>query len=193
MGAQLKLSILFEKLPTIKEVLITNTEKAKALEDPIRVAIIEMLSHKPMSVQEIVDELKKKKINKAPTSIRHHIEVLKDSGLIELVKMEEAKGGGMLKYYASNAKLLSFNTPKGFDTKFSPAIEETSTELMKILTKLARTYNKELREMAQALKPCPYCSTQHFVEFLLLNILRKSTVDAIKKKEFSDIVKNCVK
>src|SRR4051794_6564930 len=117
------MSILFEKLPTIKEVLITNTEKAKALEDPIRVAIIEMLSHNPMSVQEIVDELKKKKINKATTSIRHHIDILKDSRLIELVKMEEAKGGGMLKYYASNAKLLNFDTPKDFETKFRPAIE----------------------------------------------------------------------
>jgi hypothetical protein len=43
--------------------------------------------------------------------------------------------------------------------------------------------------MAEALKPCPYCNTQHFVEFLLLNILRRATVEAIKKKEFSDIIK----
>lgn len=187
------MSILFEKLPTIKEVLITNTEKAKALEDPIRIAIIEMLSHNPLSVQEIVDELKKIKIYKAPTSIRHHIDVLKDSGLIELVKIEEAKGGGTLKYYASNARLLSFNTPKGFETKFKPAIEETSNELMKIIIKLAKTYDKELREMARGLKPCPYCNTQHFVEFLFLNILRKGTVEGMKRKEFANIVKNVLK
>ncbi len=187
------MSILFEKLPTIKEVLITNTEKAKALEDPIRVAIIEMLSHKPLSVQEIVQELKKKKINRAPTSIRHHIDILKDSGLIELVKIEEAKGGGALKYYASNARLLSFNTPKDFETKFRPAIEETSNELMKMMNKLARTYDKELREMAGELKPCPYCNIQHFVEFLLINMLRKGTVEAIKKKEFANIIKNVLK
>jgi DNA-binding transcriptional ArsR family regulator len=183
------LSTLFEKLPTIKEVLITNTEKSKALEDPIRVAIIDMLSHDPMSVQEIVNELKKKKINKAITSIRHHIDILKDSGLIELVKMEEAKGGGTLKYYASNTKLLNFNTPKDFETKFKPAIEDTTNGLMKMIAQLARTYNKKLTKMAEALKPCPYCNTQHFVEFLLLNILCRATVEAIKKKEFSDIIK----
>ena len=186
------MSVLFEKLPTIKELLITNTEKAKALEDPIRVAIIDMLSHSPMSVQEIANELKKKKINKAITSIRHHIDILNDSGLIELVKMEEAKGGGTLKYYASNAKLLNFNTPKDFEAKFKSVIEDTSNGLMKMMAQLARTYNKELSEMAEELKPCPYCNTQHFVEFLLLNILRRATVESIKRKEFSDIIKEIV-
>jgi hypothetical protein len=47
--------------------------------------------------------------------------------------------------------------------------------------------------IAEALKPCPYCNTHHFVEFLLLDILRKGTVQIIKKKEFSDLIKNSVK
>jgi|SRR5918996_1749709 DNA-binding transcriptional ArsR family regulator len=188
-------SIVFEKPSIIKELLITNPEEAKALEDPLRVAIIDMLSHNPMSVQDIVDQLKnKKKIQKAATSIRHHIEILKDAGLIELVKMEEAKGGGVLKYYASNAKLLSFNTPKDFEIKFQSAIAETSDELMKLLADLAANHKNELKEMAEALKPCPYCNTRHFVEFLLLNVLRKATVEVIRKKEFSDLIKKiCVK
>src|SRR2546427_57002 len=129
------MSIVFEKSPTITELLITNTEKAKALEDPLRVAIIDMLSHNAMSIEEITNELKKtKKFNKAPTSIRHHVEILKGTGLIGLVKLKEAKGGGMLKYYASNTKLLSFDAPKDFEIKFKPAIDEVSKEVIKLIS-----------------------------------------------------------
>jgi DNA-binding transcriptional ArsR family regulator len=183
------MSIVFEKTPVIKELLMTSTEKAKALEDPLRVAIIDMLSHKPMSVEEIANELKKKKFNKALTSIRHHIEVLKEARMIELVKMKEAKGGGVLKYYASNAKILNFDAPKDFETKFKPAIEEMSNRVIRLIASLAKKYNRELKDMAEALKPCPYCNTQHFVEFLLLEILQSGTVEAVKKKEFSKLIK----
>jgi len=184
------MSVVFEKSPIIKEVLMTNVEKAKALEDPIRVAIIDMLSHTTLSVEEITNELKKtKKINKAPTSIRHHIEILKDAGLIELVKLKEAKGGGMLKYYASNAKLLSFDAPQDFGIKFKPAVDEVSNEMIKMIANLAKKYNKDLKEIAEALKPCPYCNTQHFIEFLLLEILRAATVEALKTKEFAALIK----
>jgi DNA-binding transcriptional ArsR family regulator len=183
------MSIVFEKSPTIKELLITSTEKAKALEDPLRVAIIDMLSHKAMSVEEITNELKKKKFNKAPTSVRHHMDILKDAGLIELVKMEEVKGGGVLKYYASSAKLLSHKAPKDFEVKLKPAIDEVSDEVMTLMEELSKKYRKELKEMAEKLKPCPYCNTQHFVEFLLLQIIKSATIEAVKKKEFSEIVK----
>jgi DNA-binding transcriptional ArsR family regulator len=177
------MSVVFEKSPTLKELLITNTEKAKALEDPLRIAIIDMLSHKAMSVEEITNELKKKKFNKAPTSVRHHIDILKDAGLIELVKMKEVKGGGVLKYYASSAKLFSYNAPKEFVTKFKPAIDETSNEIMQLLSKLTK-------KMAESPKACPYCNTQHFVEFLLLEILRSATVEAVKRKEFAELIKS---
>ncbi len=183
------MSIVFEKPPTVKELLITNTEKAKALEDPIRVAIIDLLSHSAMSVEEITNGLKKRKINKAVTSIRHHIEILKNAGLIELVKMEEAKGGGVLKYYASSAKVLSYDAPKDFEIKFKPAIDEVSNEVIKLIADIAKKYNKDLKEMAELLKPCPYCNTQHFIEFLLLEILRRATVEAVKKMEFSELIK----
>ncbi len=183
------MSIVFEKPPTIKELVVTNTEKAKALEDPIRVAIIDMLSHNAMSVEEITNELKKRKINKAPTSIRHHMEILKGAGLIELVKMKEAKGGGVLKYYGSNAKLLSYDAPKDFQIKFKTAIDEVSNDVLELIAGLAKKYNKDLKEIAEALKPCPYCNTRHFIEFLLLEILRSATVETIKKKEFSELIK----
>lgn len=181
---------MFEKPAVIRELLLTNVEKARALEDPLRVAVVDLLSHKAMSVEEITKALKKKGFNKAPTSIRHHIDILKDAGLIELVKMKEVKGGGVLKYYASSTKLLSYNAPKDFELKFQPAIAETSNEIMRLIAKLTKEHSKELKEMAESLKACPYCNTQHFVEFLLLEILRSATVEAVKKNDFAELVKS---
>lgn len=184
------MSIVYDKPATITELLITNPEKARALEDPIRVAIIDMLSHNAMSIEEITNELKKtKKLNKAPTSIRYHVEILKSAGLIGLVRLKEAKGGGILKYYASNTKLLSFDPPRGFEIRFKPAINEVSKEVIKLIAGLVKKYGKDLKVEAEALKPCHYCNTQHFVEFLLLEILRSATVEAVNKKEFSEQIK----
>lgn len=183
------MSIVFEKPPMITQLLMTNTEKAKALEDPLRVAIIDMLSHRSMSIEEMVTELKSKKFNKAPTTIRHHIDILKDAGLVELVKLKATKGGGLLKYYASNTKLLNFNRPKEFENELKGAIEEISSELIKLMSNISKKYSDKLKRMAENLKPCSYCNTQHFVEFLLLEILRSATVEAIKNKEFSEILK----
>jgi hypothetical protein len=59
----------------------------------------------------------------------------------------------------------------------------------RLMDGLTKKYGKELKEMVEKLKPCPYCNTQHFVEFLLLQILRSATVEAVKKKEFSETVK----
>jgi hypothetical protein len=110
-------------------------------------------------------------------------------GQVELVKMEGVRGGGVLKYYASSTKLLSYNAPKDFEVKLKPAINEISNEVTRMTDGLSKKYRKELREMAEQLKPCPYCNTQHFVEFLLLQILRSATVEMVKKKEFSEMVK----
>jgi len=64
--------LIFEKSVIIKELLITNSENAKALGHPMRIAIIEILSHNSMLVQQIAEGLKKKKkIKNAPTRMRH--------------------------------------------------------------------------------------------------------------------------
>jgi hypothetical protein len=40
----------------------------------------------------------------------------------------------------------------------------------------------------EPLKPCPYCNVQYFLEFLLLEILRTATVEALKRKEFAELI-----
>ena len=52
--------------------------------------IVQLLHKKQLNVEQITRRLKKFGYKKAVTTIRHHVEILKDSGLIEIVKIEEA-------------------------------------------------------------------------------------------------------
>ena len=66
------------------------------------------------------------------TTTRHHIEILKDAELIEVVKIEE-KRGAMVKYYGTSTKLLDYETPKDFEKKYSAVIKSTSKHIEQLL------------------------------------------------------------
>ncbi|MFQ5950995.1 MAG: ArsR/SmtB family transcription factor [Candidatus Geothermarchaeales archaeon] len=178
------MSTLFEKPLKITHLMTTSVERAKAIDDPVRAAMLDLLSRKPMSVEEISTKLKAMKIGKAPTTVRHHLGVLKQTGLVELVKIEEARGG-VLKYYASKARFLGYEAPPDFDEKFGSAIEDVSQGIVNITRDVIEKYGDLVRGVAQDLKPCPYCSTQHFAEFVLLEILHRATAKATLGEEFA--------
>ena len=111
------MSILMEKEIPIDKIVTINYEQFKALEDPIRGKIIQMLYKKKLNVEQIHRRLKKIGFKKAVTTIRHHVEILKNSGLIEIVKIEELQGA-TTKYYIKNIiktwKRNQFNFKKFF-------------------------------------------------------------------------------
>jgi len=112
------MSILMENEITTNRIILTNYEIFRALDDPIRGKIVQLLYKKQLNVEQISRRLKKFGYKKAVTTIRHHIEILKNSGLIEIVKIDEARGG-ITKYYGSSAKLLDFTLPADFDKNYS--------------------------------------------------------------------------
>ncbi len=116
--------------------MTTSINQAKAIEDKSRARIIEVLYHKSMNAEQIAKQLKKSGQNKALTTIRHHLEILKESGLIEIVKIEETRGA-ITKYYGTSTKLLGYNAPEDFDKRYSSVIKNTSKKLEDILEKIA--------------------------------------------------------
>ena len=91
-----------------------------------------MLYRQALSADQITSVLKKVGYKKALTTVRHHLEILKNSGLIEIAKIEESRGA-IKKYYGTSTKLLDFQTPKDFDSKYSKIIDNTSTKIEKII------------------------------------------------------------
>ena len=126
------MSTLLEKPIKVNRIVTTSIEHARAIEDPARAKVMEILYRRSLSAEQIANELKKTGYKKALTTVRHHLEILKESGLIQIVKIEESRGA-ITKFYSTSTKLLGYETPEDFDSKYSKQIDSTTSKLEKIL------------------------------------------------------------
>jgi len=162
--------ILMEKEITTNRIILTNYEIFRALADPIRGKIVQLSYKKQLNVEQINRRLKKFGYKKAVTTIRHHIEILKNSGLIEIVKIEEARGG-ITKYYSSSAKLLDFALPADFDKNYSKLISKTSLKLGKIVGPISKNFLKT-RKIHQI----------NYNNFIIMEIVNRAMINLLAKK-----------
>jgi len=147
------MSTLLEKQIKVNRIVATSIEHARGIEDPIRTKIMEILYRRVLSADQICTALKKVGHKKALTTIRHHLDILKESGLIEIARIEESRGA-IKKYYGTSTKLLDFQTPEDFDSKYSKIIDKTSNNIEKILkglTPKTKLKNKKSKEYSQYL------------------------------------------
>lgn len=165
------MSELMDRDVEVREVLATTAQKAQALEDPVRAELLDMLAHEPMSVAEMVDRLADRDLEKAATTVRHHLEVLREAGLIALKRLEENQGG-VVKYYAATTRMLDFEAPEGFEETLAGPIEALAGELEDAIETIRDEHGDELHDAATSLKPCPYCDTQHFEEYVLVRVMQ---------------------
>ena len=159
-----------EKEITTNRIILTNYDIFRALDDPIRGKIVQLLHKKQLNVEQITRRLKKFGYKKAVTTIRHHIEILKNSGLIEISKIEEARGG-ITKYYGSSTKLLDFTLPVDFDKKYSKLISKTSLKLGKIVGPISKNFSKT-RKIQQI----------NYNNFITMEIINRAITDLLVKK-----------
>jgi len=162
--------LLMEKEITTNRIILTNYEIFRALDDPIRGKIVQLLHKKQLNVEQISRRLKKFGYKKAVTTIRHHIEILKNSGLIEISKIEEARGG-ITKYYGSSAKLLDFTLPADFDKNYSKLISKTSLKLGKIVGPISKNFSKT-RKIQQI----------NYNNFIIMEIVNRAMTNLLVKK-----------
>ncbi len=139
------MSTLLQKELKINKILTTNVEHAKALDDSARLKILEILYHKQLSTEQIVAELNKAGYKKATTTIRHHLDVLKNAGLIEIVKMEEVRGA-VMKYYGTSVRIMGNKLPANFETEFSKIIADTTVRLEKIMKNISENAGKKIKK-----------------------------------------------
>ena len=162
--------LLMDKEITTDRIILTNYDIFRALDDPIRGKIVQLLHKKQLNVEQISRRLKKFGYKKAVTTIRHHIEILKNSGLIEISKIEEARGG-ITKYYGSSTKLFDFILPVDFDKKYSKLISKTSLKLGKIVGPISKNFSKT-RKIQQI----------NYNNFIIMEIVNRAMTDLLVKK-----------
>ena len=164
------MSTLLEKQIEVSRIVTTSPDLARAIEDPARSKIIELLYRKSLNAEKIAAELKKSGYNKALTTIRHHLDILKDAGLIEIVRIEEMRGA-ITKYYGTSTRLLGYNAPEDFDAKYSSAINTASKKLEDILKTLA----PKATPKSKKLKADPA-----YAQYVMMEIMNRAMTKAME-------------
>jgi len=163
------MSTLLEKQIKVNRTVTTSIGQARAIDDPARAKIVEILYHQSFSADQISTALKKAGYKKALTTVRHHLEILKQSGLIEIVKIEESRGA-ITKFYSTSTKLLDFQTPVDFDSTYSKIITNTSAKIEKILKGLAPKTSKSKGK-----------KSEEYSQYLVMEIMNRAMTNVLEK------------
>ena len=165
------MSTILEKPISVNRTLATSLEHAKAIEDPARAKILQMLYRKHLNAEQITAQLKKNGFKKALTTTRHHLEILKGAELIEVVKIEE-KRGAMIKFYGTSTKFLDYETPKDFEKKYSTVIKSTSKHIEQLLDGLSKKTGKVKNSQ----------NKQEYSQYLMMEIVNRAVTTVFEKR-----------
>jgi DNA-binding transcriptional ArsR family regulator len=174
---------LFQKEVRIKRVTTLGYPAAQALNDPVRIKILEILSHKQMSADEIAKALGNSGYKKATTTIRHHLDTLKSAGLIEATKMVEVRGA-VMKYYAPTLRAFSYDTPDL--EKHSKLVEDTGIKMFKVLKSVFE--NKKFAATFAGKDACVQCKGDHYREYAALEIVNAALAKMMDRKEYAEMI-----
>ena len=163
------MSTLLEKQIKVNRTVTTSVGHARAIEDPARAKIIEILYHQALSADQISTALKKTGYKKALTTVRHHLEILKVSGLIEIARIEESRGA-ITKFYSTSTKLLDFQTPEDFDSTYSKVINNTSMKIEKLLKGLTPKTTKSKGK-----------KSVEYSQYLVMEIMNRAMTNVLEK------------
>ncbi|MFQ6025114.1 MAG: winged helix-turn-helix domain-containing protein [Nitrosopumilaceae archaeon] len=178
------MSTLLEKPIRINRILATGPEEAKAIDDPVRATILRILYNRKLTTEEITDDLKKKGHEKAATTVRHHLNVLKRAGLVEVAKIEEVKGA-MMKFYSTSTKLLNFEIPETFDSDFSRIIAMTSTRMGKVMKGITEKSIVKVKKRSNG-----KTLEQGYVEFILMEIMNRAMTNILENNHVNNFPRN---
>ena len=177
------MSTLLEKPVRVSRTVTTNIVQARALDDPARTQIVQMLYNKLLTAAQICQHLEKSGYSKALTTVRHHLDILKESGLIEIAKIEETRGA-ITKYYSTSTKLLGYNVPEDFESKYSSAIKNTSKKLEDILHSLAPKATPKSKD---------HKSDHAYSQYIQLEIINRAMTILMENDSPRQSVKNTTK
>ena len=162
------MAVLLKKNISVNRIITIGIEHAKAVDDPLRVKILQILYNKQLDAYRITQHLKKFGHKKALTTIRHHIDILKTAGLIEIVKIEESRGA-IIKYYGTSAKFLEFDLPGDFNSRYASIIKSTSLKLEKLCSTISKKIPKKQND-------------PDFHDYLVMEIVSRATTAVLEKK-----------
>ncbi|ABK77517.1 transcriptional regulator [Cenarchaeum symbiosum A] len=163
---------LLEKRIKVSRTVTTNTDQARAIGDPTRFRILRILYHRSMNAEQIVTQLNKSGHKKAMTTIRHHLEILKEAGLIEVARIDEVRGA-ITKYYGTSTRLLGYEAPDDFDSRYSSVIKSTAKKLEDVFKTVSARASS-----GSGKRPDPQYS-----QYLMMEIMNRVMTQMLEKSQ----------
>lgn len=172
----------FESEVELEDIVVRDTSVSSAVDEPVRAMILDMLADRAMTVEDLHEQLVERGFDRTVNTARHHVNELRDAGLVEVERLEERRGG-TLKYYRANTIVLSYSLPEGVGDEVDEMAEWASRRLAPIVEELADEYGGDLERIAGRMAPCEHCHDQKYETYLLLTVLRRGFVKALNESD----------
>jgi len=167
----------FEGTVDLEDVVVRDTAVSSAVDEPVRATILDMLADEATTVESLHEALGDRGFDRTENTVRHHVNELRDAGLVEVERMEERRGG-TLKFYRANTIVLSYALPESARADVQAMADEISPRLAPLIDDLRDEHGEDLERIASEMAPCEHCRTQKYETYLLLTVLRRAFVDA---------------
>lgn len=187
-------------MPRTAVQIVNDPKKIKLLADPVRREIIRQISTQPQTQNQLADKLELR-----PSSISHHLRVLRKAGFIKIEHSHVGTHGILEKYYEPTSNLFIEDYKKasvGLQKYFVHTNIERLRGMLSMLQILAEKRNKiieisreELREMAQEIadrlpevaKRYENAQTNTTRETLIIRIYSEALKSVMKKGKWRKI------
>ncbi len=159
----------------LEDIAVRDPTISGAVDEPSRAMILDMLAEETMTIREIDDELADRGFERTENTVRHHVNELRDAGLVEIARLEERRGG-TVKYYRANTIVLSYQLPERAAEAIEPLVDAAEPQVTEMVSELRAEHGDVLDRITDEMAPCQHCRTQKYETYLLLTVLRRAFV-----------------
>ena len=161
----------------LENVAVRDTNVSDAVDEPFRAMILDILADEAKTVAQIHEALSDRGFDRTENTIRHHVNELREAGLVEVARLEERRGATS-KYYRATTIVLSYSLPEGEDEMIDEIIDEIEPDVDEMISRIHSEYREDLNRIASEMAPCQHCQTQKYEMYLLLTLLQRTFVRA---------------
>jgi len=166
----------------LEDIAVRDTRVSDAIDEPMRAMILDILADETLTASGVHERLADRGIDRTENTVRHHINELRDAGLVDVVRFKEGRGG-TTKYYGANTTVLSYSLPESAEPTIEQMMEAVQPQVETALATLTDEYADAIDEMTTEMHPCEHCRNQKYETYVLLTVLRQAFVRAHQQRE----------
>lgn len=135
----------------IDQVVTIDPETARLLGSDVRAILLDLLATESRTIQELQAGLTARGEELAETSVRHHVGVLAEAGMVTVVRREDVNGGTR-KHYRATTRAYAYDTGDA-DEALAAMQGLVRAELLSMCSQLVATHRDDLEAAAAGLEP----------------------------------------